>query len=464
MPSNTMKFNKLRYITLAIVTVFLQQQALSQTSTGQNQTLSPYSNFGIGEWEGANYLQNGYNFHSRSGAYTYSSVNPATLGNLYYTTLDIGANFKTGLISSDNQTRSFNGGGMSQISLAFRTWNYYKRSVSKDSLTKLKTYKSTRFGTNSAIILKPLTTMGYQYGSNNTTPLPTKTTHSGTGGVNVLQSMHALRLGNALSLGYSVGWVFGNLSNQSLLFVPDSSSYRYVEDFRTVTIRGMQQQFGFLTNFKIDTTYHSFGASIQTYNAMRGNQERLLRTMKISGSYLTPTDTIIFNQIAKQSFNLPISFGAGYTFRYKSSWSLSLDYRQQNWSSTSTMFFDNNRTYADRKEYAATFILHPMDSKLPNRKKMQWPVRFGVSQANTQYKFTSSNTNLIEQRAFAGFGIPFVRRYFDGTSIVSMVNFQVDYMQRSPNPANTSLATEKFINFRVGLQLGDIWFQRRKFD
>lgn len=464
MPSNTMKFSKIVYIALIAALMLQTEKVSAQTSTGQNQTLSPYSNFGIGEWQGAAYLQNGYNLHTRSGSYTYSSVNPATLGNVYYTTLDMGANFKTGLISSGDQTRSFNGGGMSYVSLAFRTWNYYKRSVTRDSLSKVKTYKSTRFGTNSAIILKPLTSMGYQYGSSTITPIPTKTTHSGNGGINVLQSAHALRLGNAVQLGYSVGWVFGNLSNQTLLYFPDSASYRYLEDYRSVTIRGMQQQFGFLTNFKLDTTYHSFGASIQTYNSLRGSQDRLLRTMKISGSYLTPTDTIIFNQLAKQSFNLPISIGAGYTFRYKSTWSISLDYRQQNWSSNAAMFFDGNRTYADRKEYAATFILHPMDTKLPNRKKMQWPVRLGVSQANTQYKFQNGSTGLTEQRAFVGFGIPFVRRYFDGTSLISMVNFQVDYLQRSPNPANTSLATERFINFRIGVQLGDLWFQRRKFD
>jgi hypothetical protein len=132
------------------------------------------------------------------------------------------------------------------------------------------------------------------------------------------------------------------------------------------------------------------------------------------------------------------------------------------------MFFDANRTYVDRSEAGISLIINPIDSRASGKKKMPWPIRLGASNANTQYQFNGSNPagiyNINEQRAFIGIGIPFVRRYFDNTALVSMVNLQIDYLKRSPKPFNNSLATEEYFNFTIAVQLGDVWFQRRKFD
>ncbi len=451
---------------LLLLILNILPSAKAQTTTGQNQTLSPYSNFGIGEWTSTNFLQVAGANQTRSGAYTYSLSNPATLGNLYYTTLDMGAKANTGVLSAGDQSRTFNGGGISYISLAFRTWNYYQRKVTRDSLNKIKTYRSTRFGTNSALTLRPLSGMGYQYAIANTNPFPSKTTHSGNGGINLLESSHAIRLGNAISLGYSAGWVFGTLIDQSLFYIPDSTNFRYVEDYRTVQIRGMQQKAGLLINFKTDTLYHTLGASVQWFNSLNGSQDRLVRSMYLAGNYLNPEDTILKSAIFKQPFTLPLSFGLGYTVRYKQKVALNVDYKKQLWSSNSSMFFDANRTYVDRSETGISLIINPLDSRQSGRKKMQWPVRMGVSTSNTQYQFNSANTTttINEQRAFIGLGIPFVRRYFDNTALVSMINLQVDYLKRSPKPFNNSLASEEYFNFTIAVQLGDVWFQRRKFD
>ncbi len=454
--------------TLFLFALLNALQTTAQSTTGQNQTLSPYSNFGIGEWSSANFLQIAGANQTRSGAYTYSLANPATLGNLYYTTLDMGARANTGTLSANDQSRTFNGGGISYVSLAFRTWNYYKRKVTRDSLNKIKTYKSTRFATNSALTLKPLSGMGYQYSINNTSPFPSKTTHSGGGGVNLLESSHALRLGNTLSIGYSAGWVFGTLIDQSLFYIPDSTNFRYVEDYRTVQVRGMQQKAGLLLNFKTDTLYHSIGASLQWFNSLNGSQERLVRSMYLAGGYLNPEDTILKSSLYKQPFTLPLAFGLGYSVRYKQKLTLNVDYKKQLWSSNSSMFFDANRTYVDRSEAGISLIINPLDSRASGKKKMPWPIRLGASNANTQYQFNGSNPtgiyNINEQRAFIGIGIPFVRRYFDNTALVSMVNLQIDYLKRSPKPFNNSLATEEYLNLTIAVQLGDVWFQRRKFD
>jgi hypothetical protein len=74
----------------------------------------------------------------------------------------------------------------------------------------------------------------------------------------------------------------------------------------------------------------------------------------------------------------------------------------------------------------------------------------------------TATNQIVQQRAFVGFGIPIVRRYYDNTVLSSVVHLQVDYIQRGL--ATDGLAKEQFINVSLGLQLGDMWFQRRKFD
>jgi hypothetical protein len=86
--------------------------------------------------------------------------------------------------------------------------------------------------------------------------------------------------------------------------------------------------------------------------------------------------------------------------------------------------------------------------------------------SETQYSFVNSSgtasNQIVQQRAFVGFGIPIVRRYYDNTVLSSVVHLQIDYIQRGL--ATDGLAKEQFINVSLGLQLGDLWFQRRKFD
>jgi hypothetical protein len=277
---------------------------------------------------------------------------------------------------------------------------------------------------------------------------------------------NAFRFGQHLSLGYSVGRVFGQLNDQSIFSVPDSLDLNILEDIKSVNVRGLQQKFGLMTYFKLDSTYHTFGASMQLFSGMNGEQTRLTRTMDLVGSSVYVIDTVLNQTTPKTSVSLPSSFGMGYQFQYRQRWGLALDYRQQSWGGLDPMFFDAGRKYTTRKDYGVTFTLNPNDFKHPSHKKMRWPVRVGGVLSETQYSFVNSSgtaTNqIVQQRAFVGFGIPIVRRYYDNTVLSSVVHLQVDYIQRGL--ATDGLAKEQFINVSLGLQLGDMWFQRRKFD
>ena len=100
---------------------------LKAQTAGQNYTLSPYSNFGLGELIQPNFIQAGAAGQTFSGAYSFSLQNPATLGNLRYATLDFGMNGRFGNIQSGGETQRFNGGSFSYLSLAFNNYKTKKR-------------------------------------------------------------------------------------------------------------------------------------------------------------------------------------------------------------------------------------------------------------------------------------------------------------------------------------------------
>lgn len=231
-------------------------------------------------------------------------------------------------------------------------------------------------------------------------------------------------------------------------------------------MHGMEQKLGVLFYVKKDSTYHTFGGSTQFYSNLNGQESRLTRTMELAGSNVYIVDTVLNLNTPKTAFSLPKSFGMGYTFQYRQSWSLALDYRQQDWKNNSAIFFDAGRSYTTRKDYGFTFTIHPNDIKLPKQKKIKSPIRFGAVLSETQFEFAGTTAvpayQLAQQRAFIGFGLPIKTRYYDNTILTSLIQIQLDYTQRGTT--KFGLAKEQFFMVKLGFQLGDVWFQRRKFN
>lgn len=438
-------------------------------NSGQNYTISPYSNFGSGEILNQNLIQAGANSQTNSGAYSYSFLNPATLGNIRFATLDFGLNGRVGLIESGDQKQSYNGGSFNYLSLAFNNWKKDKIRYLYDTVNGKvsKRMKSTPFAWNSYLALYPTSSVGYNYTLESTTPFRNRTAHSGSGGITTFEWGQALKLGKHVSLGYSGGYLFGQLRDNSIFSVPDSFNLNFVEDDKSVLVRGFQHRAGALFSFEADSMLHQFGFSYGFHSGMKANQTRLTRTLEVtntvSGTRLFILDTILNNETGYRSFSMPASIGLGYQFRWRRAWSVGIDYRKTMWSNYSA-FFSNGRTLNDRTDLGFTFILNPADEKAPRQKRMKMPLRAGYITSRTQNVITNAagTFNIQEQRAFLGFGIPLSRRYYDNRVLRSVVNIQFDYLQRGQN--SNGLAREQYLMLTMGMNLGDIWFQRRKFD
>jgi hypothetical protein len=443
--------------------------SLKAQTAGQNYTLSPYSNYGLGELIQPNFIQAGAASQTFSGAYSYSLMNPATLGNLRYATLDFGMNGRFGNIQSGNETQSFNGGSFSYISMAFNNYKTDKRKSYEETVNGkvVKKVKSIPYAWNSAIALYPSTSVGYNYNYESSTPFRNRTAHVGSGGINVLELTQAVKLGKHIQLGYSGGYMFGQLKDNAVFSFPDTIGFQFVEDQRVVDVKGFQHRAGLLLSLEKDSAAHHLGFSYGFHSGMRANLSRTAQTLElISGggvNRLLVVDTVLDEQTGNRPFTMPASFGVGYQFRFRRAFSVSLDYRKSMWGNYSA-FFNPGGKLTNRNDYGLTFILNPMDEKTPGKKRMRPPVRFGASMAETQNVLTSAGNpyTVAEQRAFIGFGIPLSRRYYDNRTLRSIVHLQAEYLTRGKNAGG--LAREEYLIFSLSMNLGDIWFQRRKFD
>ena len=140
---------------------------------------------------------------------------------------------------------------------------------------------------------------------------------------------------------------------------------------------------------------------------------------------------------------------------------IALDWRKQLWSQYKGM--NTNDVFRDRNDYSVTLFINPMDLKAPNEKKMKVPIRLSYGLSESQVMLRSGATDLYglqEQRYGLGFGIPIIRRYFDNTVLTNIVQINVQYMTRGA----VGGPQEQFITVGVGVQLGDIWFAKRKYD
>jgi len=91
----------------------------------------------------------------------------------------------------------------------------------------------------------------------------------------------------------------------------------------------------------------------------------------------------------------------------------------------------------------------------------------GYRNTLTQNRFeTTTGTLQLQERAYTlGVGIPVSRRYFDNTYLRSQLQITLEYLDRGGiNAANAGLAREQYLRLILGVSLGDVWFDRNKYN
>ena len=161
----------------------------------------------------------------------------------------------------------------------------------------------------------------------------------------------------------------------------------------------------------------------------------------------------------EKAFELPTSFGVGLAWQHKELWKVGLDVTHQRWGETrvpqiiNDNFVSTTENYMNRTKIALGGEMQP--DRYSNKYFRRVQYRIGASFSTPYYKVNGYN-GPREFGVTAGLGLP-VSNNINNRSVIN-VSFQ---WGRSA-PSSSTLITENYLRFNVGITFNERWFMKWK--
>jgi len=289
-----------------------------------------------------------------------------------------------------------------------------------------------------SIGMLPYSSIGYKFGNKIANG---ESTYQGSGGISEAYIGFAARPVKGLSLGFNIGYLWGNVINDVYVSNETGTSMSLYE--RVLQVKDYNLQFGIQygvtfarkNTLTLGVTYtlghdvHGHGYGVKYDVAQQSNKP----------------DTIGYTGL-KKGFTLPWSLGAGLAYQWDNRLTIGADFTYQPWSKAKfngIENFSNPLTFADR--YKANFGAEFVPAHRGNFfKRMAY--RVGAYYGRD---YTMIETNKVKEFGITcGFGIP--------TPLRTTVNVGFEYRHRSSSPVST--VTENYYMVTLGIALNEIWF------
>lgn len=428
------KTNKIKFIIIFLL--------LTRSIFSQNNTSSPYTQFGIGDLANKNFgrtkSMGGIESSLRS-AQNINFKNPAG-----YTTIDtlsfvfeFGIKSKitqykteTMLLTSDNTNIDY-------IAIAFPITKHFKSSIG----------------------LLPYSSIGYTIKDTASDPFIgnyTKTNY-GNGGITEFYIGNSLELFNKVSLGFNVSYLFGTMYQLRSLFSDHTPNFISTQKRDKIRVSDLHLNYGiqyydklnekftyclaltFENENKVNSEYESFTAASKTISAFYN---------RIVSEHIQ--DTIEYIKEENKSIILPRSIGVGLSLNYDKKITFGVSYEFQGWS--------NSKILAKTDSLINSSIIAFGLEYTPNRysitkyyKRMNY--RFGGHYTNSYIQLFDEQ--IKDYGISFGLGIPIKRTK-------SLLNVSFELGKRGTVDKN--LILENYGILSLNVSLSDIWFIKRKFD
>ena len=407
------------------------------------QDNSPYSRYGLGD---LNNNQNTVNRGMGGVSQAYSDpqsvnfINPASYSSLLLTTFDVG--IEGGGRSITDQGNKFSSG--------FGTLSYLQLGIP---------VIKNKWGVN--LGLRPVTRVSYniQQGFNgtffDTLKYPLTNKYEGSGGLYQLYAGTGVRFGN-FSVGVNLGYLFGNIENNTRLIFPDASIYPSHKMFRT-NYSSFFYKLGVQYRAKLGKEMDlTFGASGSLKQNMHARQETLSETLQFdgnSGNYATQ-DTAKYVKGERGTVVYPEEFAVGIMLRKFDKWMIGVDFNTTQWDNYTNFGVKDSLQNAWKLSIGGQFVPNAMAlSGYWNRVAY----RLGAYYGNDYLKL--NGINMPTTGFTVGAGLP-VRR-LPYSNQYSMINLAFELARRGNN--QTALK-ENIYRISLGLTLSDKWFIKRKYE
>jgi hypothetical protein len=395
--------------------------------TGQHNTSSPYSMFGVGNINPAGDIRTsgmgnaGIALPSTSGLNSTNAASFASLDSLtFYMNFQSQSDLTSYTSGSTNQ-RSFDS-NFDQFSFAFKGTRRWGCSLGLNAFSNIGYNIKTQ---------KDLLGTGSEYDAY----------YKGSGGLTRIYVTNAIRVFKGLSLGANLAYVWGNLTaTETSTF--DAINGATINNEKKYTLNNVMFETGF--QYALQRKKHSFytGATFSPKVNLFTQYQQVISNNN-GTSYVDKTESAT-------DYQLPIRIGGGIGYGYGQALTLALDYKYENWADVENPI--NYATLNDSHLINFGVEFTPQNNSyrtIFNRIKY----RAGAFGGDTY--LTVSGKKLRETGFSAGMGIPLKQRK----------NFlNISYQYRHLGTSKANLIEESHHTIKLGLLLSETWFFKSKFD
>jgi hypothetical protein len=311
--------SSLKFITVLAIGLFAFATAGAQTRIS-----SPYSRFGIGDLHLNNHtslMAMGGTSIGLNSPLMVNFNNPASYHAIEPKSFVFEASIynKSASLRTTTLSQSSNYATLGHLLMAFPVTSYWKSS----------------FG------LLPYSNMGYKVVDTRIDEQFGKTQHSfeGSGGIHQFYWGNSIGIGNRLSVGFNLVYLFGTLEKSRSLTFPDSAFMLSTRIFNSTTVSDLKIKTGLQYNQSLNEDY-SFTVGV-TFSPEIGIN---VRDNILAYSYLPGStgvdrirDTLINTPDMKGKLVMPTDFGAGLKFQKTGRWMLAADHIWQKYNSFSLL-------------------------------------------------------------------------------------------------------------------------------
>jgi hypothetical protein len=404
-------------------------------SKGMAQENSPYSRYGLGDLTPS---QNNLNRAMGGLSAAYSNIqsvnftNPASYAFLKITSYDIGLDYSSRTLRTINPPKSFTS--------SYLIPSYFQLG--------LPLSKKNNWGMN--IGLRPISRINYDIAIRTRTPIDR---YVGNGGS--YQAYTGMGFGTKnFTVGFNVGYMFGNKEyNTRVSFVSDTITYKMSNSTDTTRFGGIFYNAGFQYKFNISkTTSVKLGAFSNFKTELSAIRNISRETINFSTTNGVQTiDSVYHGTDEKGTIIYPASWGAGFSIDRENSWMIGAEFNKAKWN--------DYRYYGKTDFMSNTWTMRLGGQFVPNYKgegywsKVAYRLGFSFGPENIKLN------NTVRQKTFSfGTGLPVRRNVYTNQYTVINTAFELSYRGNKTNDLKESI-----FRISLGLNLGDIWFNKPKY-
>ena len=405
----------------------------------QGGTLSPYSQYGLGEMApqggSVNRSMNGLGVAIHGGTLI-NPVNPASFASVDSLTMlfDMGVSGQITNFNENGTKTNAKGANFEYVMGSFRAY----KNV------------GVAFG------VLPLTNVGYKY--NSTTYLKdvntaVTTTHHGDGGLHQLFLGVGVRPVKALSVGASVAYLWGGYDRS--VSSASSSTINNLSKIYSASVHNYTLDLGVQYDQRIgNSDLLTVGLTYGLGHKLNTDAECLLVSTNSTVSKADTTRIVVGNAL-----ELPHTFGAGVFYSHAGKWTVGADAQLQRWVKTQFPDYANGQ-YALRDGVLDNSYKFTLGGELCpqwNSRHFFRRIRYraGVGYTTPYYKI-NGQTGPRQMSASIGFGIPIMNAY----NSRSQLNISAQYVNNSA----TGLIKENIFRLNIGFTFNEKWFAKWKIE